>query len=166
MNQVEVARMLSIIILVVAGLLAGMVNAIAGGGTLISFPALVWLGVPPIMANATATLTALPGYIGSAWAYRHDISAEGSLRLRSIIVIAALGGLAGAGLLLITPGDAFVGIVPWLLLTATLLFAIGPRLVELVRAKGLTIGPGLSAFAIFLVAGYGGYAELYETVTP
>ena len=53
--------MLSIIILVVAGLLAGMVNAIAGGGTLISFPALVWLGVPPIMANVTATLTALPG---------------------------------------------------------------------------------------------------------
>ena len=157
MNQVEVARMLSIIILVVAGLLAGMVNAIAGGGTLISFPALVWLGLPPIMANATATLTALPGYVGSAWAYRHDISAEGRLRLRNIIVIAALGGLAGAGLLLITPGDAFVGIVPWLLLTATLLFAIGPRLVELVRAKGLTIGPGLSAFAIFLVAGYGGY---------
>ena len=85
MNQVEVARVLSIIILVVAGLLAGMVNAIAGGGTLISFPSLVWLGLPPIMANATATLTALPGYVGSAWAYRHDISAEGRLRLRNII---------------------------------------------------------------------------------
>ncbi|KAA9004995.1 sulfite exporter TauE/SafE family protein [Histidinibacterium aquaticum] len=149
--------MFSIVVLVVAGLLAGMINAIAGGGTLLSFPALVWLGVPPIMANATATMTALPGYIGSAWAYRRDIRAEGSLRLSSIILIAALGGLAGAALLLITPGDAFVGIVPWLLLTATLLFATGPRFVTMVREKGLTIRPGLSAAAIFLVAGYGGY---------
>ena len=104
--------MLSYAVLVIAGLLAGMINAIAGGGTLLSFPALVWLGVPPIMANATATLTALPGYIGSAWAYRHDIRAEGSLPLRAIVLVSALGGLAGAGLLLITPGDAFVGIVP------------------------------------------------------
>ena len=149
--------MLSMPILVIAGLLAGMINAIAGGGTLLSFPALVWLGVPPVMANATATLTALPGYIGSAWAYRGDIRAEGSLGLGSIIVVAALGGLAGAGLLLITPGEAFVGIVPWLLLTATLLFAAGPRVVATVRARGLTIGPVLSAFALFLVAGYGGY---------
>ncbi|SER93625.1 hypothetical protein SAMN04490244_10430 [Tranquillimonas rosea] len=149
--------MFSIVILVVAGLLAGIVNAIAGGGTLLSFPALVWLGVPPIMANATATMTALPGYIGSAWAYRRDISAEGSLRLGSIILIAALGGLAGAGLLLITPGGAFVGIVPWLLLAATLLFATGPRLIAMVRARGWKIGPVLSAVAIFLVAGYGGY---------
>jgi hypothetical protein len=117
----------------------------------------VWLGVPPIMANATATLTALPGYIGSAWAYRQDIHAEGSLRLGSIIAFAALGGLAGAGLLLITPGDAFVGIVPWLLLTATLLFATGPRLVAMVRTRGLGAGPVLSAVAVFLVAGYGGY---------
>jgi len=149
--------MFSIAILVIAGLLAGMLNAIAGGGTLLSFPALVWLGVPPIMANATATLTALPGYIGSAWAYRQDIHAEGSLRLGSIIAFAALGGLAGAGLLLITPGDAFVGIVPWLLLTATLLFATGPRLVAMVRTRGLGAGPVLSAVAVFLVAGYGGY---------
>jgi uncharacterized protein len=149
--------MLSITILVIAGLMAGMVNAIAGGGTLLSFPALVWLGVPPIMANATATLTALPGYIASAWAYRHDIRAEGNLGLGSIIMIAALGGLAGAGLLLITPGDAFEGIVPWLLLTATILFATGPRLVAMVRARGMRIGPVLSAFALFLVASYGGY---------
>ena len=150
--------MLSYAVLVIAGLLAGMINAIAGGGTLLSFPALVWLGVPPIMANATATLTALPGYIGSAWAYRHDIRAEGSLPLRAIVLVSALGGLAGAGLLLITPGDAFVGIVPWLLLTATLLFALGPRLVAAVRARGhAVIGPLVSAVALLLVAGYGGY---------
>jgi len=150
--------MLSIAVLILAGLSAGIVNAIAGGGTLLSFPTLIWIWVPPIMANATATLTALPGYIGSAWAYRHDISAEGSLSLRTIILVAALGGLIGAGLLLITPGDAFVGIVPWLLLTATVMFAFGPRLLTYARAKGRgAIGPALSAFAILLVAGYGGY---------
>ena len=60
--------MLEIFVLCVAGFATGALNAVAGGGTFISFPALVWLGVPPIMANATATLTAIPGYAGSAWA--------------------------------------------------------------------------------------------------
>ncbi|OSP54024.1 sulfite exporter TauE/SafE family protein [Pseudoruegeria sp. SK021] len=150
--------MFSTFVLVVAGLLAGGVNAIAGGGTLLSFPALVWLGVPPIMANATATLTALPGYIGSAWAYRDDIKAEGALRLRTIVAVAAGGGLIGAGLLLATPGDAFIGIVPWLLLLATALFALGPRLIAHLRAKGGGVaGPVLSAVGIAIVAAYGGY---------
>jgi len=150
--------MLSIFLLSIAGLLAGVVNAIAGGGTLLSFPVLIWLGVPPVMANATATLTALPGYMGSGWAYRQDIRAEGSLSLRRIIALAAIGGLAGAGLLLITPGDAFVGIVPWLLLTATLLFALGPRLLARVQKRGHGVtGPRLSALAIGVVAAYGGY---------
>ena len=150
--------MFSTFVLVIAGLLAGGVNAVAGGGTLLSFPALVWLGVPPIMANATATLTALPGYIGSAWAYRDDIKAEGALRLRTIVTVAACGGLIGAGLLLATPGDAFIGIVPWLLLMATTLFAIGPKLVAHMRSKGNGVaGPVLSALGIGVVAAYGGY---------
>ncbi|OWY12429.1 hypothetical protein B6V73_18285 [Thioclava sp. JM3] len=149
--------MLSIVLLVLAGLMAGMVNAIAGGGTLLSFPALVWLGVPPVMANATATLTALPGYIGSTWAFRNDVRAEGSLGLAGVVGTAALGGLTGAGLLLITSGEAFVGIVPWLIFAATLLFAAGPRLVAIVQARGVKVGPVLSAVAIFLVSGYGGY---------
>lgn len=150
--------MLSLTVLIIAGLLAGGLNAVAGGGTFLSFPALVWLGVPPIMANATATLTAMPGYAGSAWAYRRDVSAEGSLSLRSIILIAMVGGLAGAGLLLLTPGDAFTGVVPWLLLVATCLFAAGPRLLAAVRARGhATVGPWASAAAVFLVSVYGGY---------
>jgi hypothetical protein len=150
--------MLALAVLAVAGFLAGVLNAIAGGGTLISFPALVWVGVPPIMANATATLTALPGYIGSAWAYRREIRAEGALGLRTIIVLTAIGGGIGAALLLVTPGDSFTGIVPWLLLVATLLFAAGPRLVAAVRARGgAGAGPVLSALAIGEVAAYGGY---------
>ncbi|WP_018302971.1 sulfite exporter TauE/SafE family protein [Wenxinia marina] len=150
--------MTATLVLVVAGVLAGMLNAVAGGGTFLSFPALVWLGVPPIMANATATLTAMPGYMGSAWAYRGDVSAEGTLRLRPIVAIAAAGGLVGAGLLLVTPGDAFVGIVPWLLLAATVLFAAGPRLLEAIRHRGSgDMGPVPSGLAIFLVSVYGGY---------
>ncbi|MHA7875742.1 sulfite exporter TauE/SafE family protein [Roseivivax sp.] len=149
---------MSLLVLTLAGLLAGIVNAVAGGGTLLTFPALVWLGVPPIMANATATLTALPGYLGSAWAYRRDIAAEGALSLRAIVILAALGGLLGAGLLLVTPGEAFTGIVPWLLLVATLAFALGPRLIAALQARGRgAAGLGLSAFGVIAVAGYGGY---------
>lgn len=101
--------MFSTFVRVIAGLLAGGVNAIAGGGTLVSFSAFAWPDVPPIMATATATLTALSGYIGSAWAYRDDIKAEGELRLRTIVTVAACGGLIGAALLLATPGDAIQG---------------------------------------------------------
>lgn len=150
--------MISFSILFLAGLLAGSINALAGGGTLISFPALIWVGVPPIMSNATATLTALPGYVASAWAYRHDLRAEGTLRLSVILAVTALGGLVGAGLLLITPGDAFVGIVPWLLLGATALFALGPGMIRTVRSRNIgPAGPRLSAVAIGIVATYGGY---------
>ena len=150
--------MLALAVLTVAGLLAGGLNAIAGGGTFLSFPALVWLGVPPIMANATATLTALPGYLGSAWAYRQDLGAEGSLRLRTIALVAAVGGLTGALLLLVTPGESFAGIVPWLLLVATCLFASGPHLVSAIRSRGHG-APGriASSAAIFVVSIYGGY---------
>lgn len=148
--------MLSLIVLSLAGLAAGALNAVAGGGTFLSFPALVWLGVPPVMANATATLTALPGYIGSAWAFRHDVSAEGSVGLRLMFGLAIAGGFLGALLLMITPDDVFVGIVPWLLLTATLLFAAGPWLVpRLAGAHGLT-GPAAAAILI-VVSIYGGY---------
>ena len=108
--------MLFFVTLTVAGVLAGALNAVAGGGTFLTFPALIWLGVPPIAANATATIGALPGYASSAWGYRSDVAAEGTLGLRAIIGLGALGGLLGAGLLLVTPGAVFEGLVPWLLL--------------------------------------------------
>lgn len=121
-----------------------------------SFPALVWLGVPPVMANATATLTALPGYLSSAWAFRRDVSAEGALGLRWMFGLAVFGGLAGALLLMVTPDEVFVGVVPWLLLTATLLFAAGPRLLPLL-AGGSGISPRFSILVLTAVSIYGGY---------
>ncbi|SHJ28928.1 hypothetical protein SAMN05444417_0006 [Wenxinia saemankumensis] len=148
--------MLTLAVLVCAGFLAGGLNAVAGGGTFLSFPALVWLGLPPITANATATLTAMPGYMGSAWAFRRDIQSEGRLGLPAIFVVAVAGGLSGALLLLVTPGEAFEGIVPWLLLIATYLFAAGPRLVAALRMGG-GVGPIASGTVIFFVSVYGGY---------
>src|SRR5690606_6207069 len=121
---------------VVAGLAAGALNAVAGGGTFLSFPALVWAGVPPIMANATATLAALPGYIGSAWGFRHDLRAEGPLTLKLIVALAILGGFVGALLLLITSPEIFSVIVPWLLLIATAVFAAGPALLRCITRRG------------------------------
>lgn len=145
------------IVLVVAGLLAGALNSVAGGGTFISFPALVWIGVPPIMANATATLAALPGYVGGAWGFRKDIRASGPISLAWTIAMAALGGLLGALLLMVTPKETFSALVPWLLLGATLIFAAGPALVRRVLRNGGGL-PKLPALLLLLaVSIYGGY---------
>lgn len=150
--------MLEWLVLLGAGFIAGVLNAIAGGGTFISFPALVWVGVPPISANATATLAALPGYISSAWAFRHDLRANGPLKLRDILILSAIGGVAGALLLVYTPASVFLGIVPWLLLVATLLFAFGPKLTAILRGRDAAQIGTLSAAAVLLVVSiYGGY---------
>ena len=148
--------MFEIIVLCVAGLTAGGLNAVAGGGTFISFPALVWLGVPPIMANATATLTALPGYFGSAYAFREDIAAEGVMSLKEMFIVACCGGLTGALLLTVTSEEAFVGLVPWLLLIATMAFAFGSKLLSALKIEG-GLGRVGSYVILIVVSIYGGY---------
>lgn len=149
---------MELVVLIAAGLASGMLNAVAGGGTFISLPALIWLGVPPVSANATATFSALPGYLTGAWGFRRDMQAEGALSLRTIILIASIGSLIGALLLIVTPGEAFLAIVPWLLLLATTLFAFGPRILAFVRNRGGgPAGVGVSGMAILAVAIYGGY---------
>ncbi len=116
----------NLLLLVSAGIAAGMVNAVAGGGTFFSFAALLAVGLPPVMANASSSVAAVPGYIASAFAYRKEIAGLG----RRVILpglASALGGMIGA-LLLVRIGNAsFAALVPWLLLVATLLFAVGPR---------------------------------------
>ena len=146
------------LVLIGAGFAAGVLNAVAGGGTFLSFPALVWAGVPPITANATATLAALPGYLSSSWGFRHDLQSGGALPLRHLLILSALGGVIGAILLVITPASVFTGIVPWLLLAATLLFAFGPQLMERLRRAGAAEAGWLtSALLLLAVAIYGGY---------
>ncbi|MCT4373614.1 sulfite exporter TauE/SafE family protein [Yangia mangrovi] len=149
--------MLTTTILALAGFGAGALNAIAGGGTFLTFPALVWVGVPPIMANATATFAALPGYAGSSWAYRRDIQAGEGPSLRALVVTAMLGGTLGALLLLVTPEDLFSDVIPWLLLIATLAFAAGPALLRGLLASGRRLPDAVSLTLLLLVSIYGGY---------
>jgi uncharacterized protein len=145
------------LLLAVAAFAAGVLNAVAGGGSFLTFPALVFAGVPPIVANATSALAVSPGYAGSTLGFKAELQALPHQRLQREVLISAMGGVLGACLLLVTPSSVFVGLVPALLLFATLLFAIGPRLAA--RAGGPTQRshspwrePGLFAVAI-----YGGY---------
>ncbi len=144
-----------------AALLAGAINSVAGGGSLISFPALVAFGTPAILANATNTAAMWPGAVGSAWAYRRDTRAYG--RLMAFLLLPSLaGGLLGALVLVNTPPDLFNRVVPFLVLMATLLFALRGFFQRL--ARGGIAGGDVSftgyawgfAFQLF-VATYGGY---------
>jgi uncharacterized membrane protein YfcA len=119
-------------LLFIAGLFGGMLNSIAGGGTFITFPALLFAGVPPISANATNTFASCSGYISGAYAFRKDLQAHIS-ELPKYILISLLGGITGAWLLLQTPESLFREAIPWLLLFATLLFIFGSRLNEVFR---------------------------------
>lgn len=145
-----------------AALAAGIVNALAGGGTLISFPMLIALGVPPVSANVTNTVALVPGYLGGAVAQRADLERQGR-RLRVLLPAAALGGLAGAALLLLTPERVFEVLVPVLILAAVAVLALGDsvkrRVAERISqaadgAPEHLVGP---AVGVFLAAIYGGY---------
>jgi len=148
--------MLQLALLAAAGLLAGAMNAVAGGGSFVTFPALVAAGLPAVTANATSTVALFPGTIASTWAYRRELVAVAGLPLRTMVPISLAGGLIGAILLLVTPGATFDTVVPWLLLLATLTFAGGRDLGALLR-RHLRIGTGTLMVVQFLISVYGGY---------
>jgi len=139
---------------------AGAINALAGGGTLITFPLLVALGLPPVSANITNTLVLIPGYLGGVYAQREDLSGQKN-RLWPLLVVAAVGGLLGGILLMFTTEKFFARIVPFLVLLATLLLAIGDPLRNwLQRRSKVSAHRHEMAAALFpvLLAGiYGGY---------
>ncbi|MDQ0143217.1 putative membrane protein YfcA [Cupriavidus necator] len=114
----------------VAAAFAGTLNAVAGGGSFLTLPALAMVGVPLVSANATGTAALLPGDMAGAWAQRKDLSGPMAPSLVRLGVLSVQGGAAGAALLLSTSDTAFGRIVPWLLLAATLLFACGPTLLR------------------------------------
>ncbi len=139
-----------------AALGAGVLNAIAGGGSFLTFPALVLAGVPPIAANVTSALAVSPGYLGGVLGFKAELRALDRTLLRREILLSALGGVCGALLLLVTPARLFSGLVPWLLLFATALFALGPSLLR--RSGGQPADTARwRAPGLFLVAVYGGY---------
>lgn len=117
-----------------AGTGAGMINSIAGGGTLLSFPVLLWLGRDPIVANATNAISLFPGSLASAFGFRREIRAARPL-LKVLLPPSVAGGLAGAALLLLTPSRLFAILIPYLILMATALIALKRPLERLLRRK-------------------------------
>ncbi|MFM7312014.1 MAG: sulfite exporter TauE/SafE family protein [Cyanobium sp.] len=139
------------------GLAAGFVNAVAGGGSLLSFPALIALGLNPLVANITNTVAMVPGYVGGAIGQRHQLRGQGR-RLALLLPLAAAGGLAGGLLLLNSEARLFERLVPWLLLLGSLLVAVQEPLgAWLRRRRSGGSGLGLAAPAVTLAALYGGY---------
>jgi uncharacterized membrane protein YfcA len=131
-------------------------NAAAGGGSFVTIPALVSVGVPSVAANASSTVALLPGTLASAWAWRRDFRSFEGVPLRTMVLISLGGGLAGALLLLATPQRAFDVLLPWLLLVATLVFAFGGQLGTVIR-RWVPIGPGAVLGAQVVLAVYAGY---------
>jgi uncharacterized membrane protein YfcA len=148
------------IFLLGAGALGGAINAVAGGGSFVAFPALLFTGVAPVAANATNTLALWIGVTASGGAYRKRLSISRRVMV-PLIATSVVGGLAGAFLLIKTPAQTFLRVLPWLLLGATLLFAFGKHLTGRISAgiaressNGAVIGA--SVFEL-IVAVYGGY---------
>jgi uncharacterized protein len=142
-----------------AAAVAGVVNAVAGGGTLVSFPTLVALGLPALDSNVTNTVALSPGYLGGTIAQRADL-AEHRRRLPALLVVAALGGLGGSLLLVTTTEALFRGIVPFLILFACALLALQDAIKRRLGTRGDAASAGSSAAlhaAVFGAAVYGGY---------
>ncbi len=146
----------SFVFVAATAFVAGVINSVAGGGSFLSFPALVFVGIPSVAANATNTVALFPGQLASAWAYRHDFPTLEGLRPTTIIGISVAGGIAGSLLLIYTPQQAFDALVPWLLLFATVLFTVSKRLVPWLRSY-VRLGPVPLCMVQFLLAIYGGY---------
>jgi uncharacterized membrane protein YfcA len=130
----EVAMTPTLLLVTLAATVGGAMNAIAGGGTLVTFPAIVALGVPPLIANATSTVALWPGAVGSMWGYRKELEGARSWAIR-FAPPSLLGGALGAWLLLRTPAERFERIVPFLVLAATLLFLIQRPLMRRFRLR-------------------------------
>ena len=148
----------SVVVLSFAGFVAGAINAAAGGGSLITFPALIAAGYPPLIANVTNNVAVTPGYVTGAWGYRREFRGQGR-RILPLAVVSVFGSIIGVGLILISSQDAFDGVVPFLVLAACALLAaqpvIGRRLGGRTGAHGR---PGIgSLVAQALAAAYGGY---------
>ena len=142
-------------VLLLAGLAAGLVGSVAGLASLISYPALLAVGLGPVAANVTNTVALVGSGIGSALGSKVELTGQ-SGRLRPLAVAAALGGAAGGGLLLLTPADAFAAVVPWLIALASVLVLVAPAPSELAPHAPTRAGPLLHA-GIFLIGIYGGY---------
>lgn len=153
---------MDILLLFIAGLFGGALNSIAGGGTFITFPALVFAGVPPIAANATNTFSSFAGYLSGAYAFRAEM-----VTYKKTVVLSAIaslvGGATGAYLLLNIDEKEFNNVIPWLMLFATLMFIYGGHIGAYLKCVSSRSSKAQSAWLVFLgvlffaIAVYGGF---------
>src|SRR6185503_9845089 len=135
---------------------AGCQNALAGGGSFVTLPALIFSGLDARAANIASTLALFPGQVTTGWVGRSMVQGAGGLRFRTLVIISLAGGAVGAVLLLLTPSTFFARLVPWLVLFATALFTWG----SFFRKPGEEAshaGPRLTGVMQFLISVYGGY---------
>jgi uncharacterized membrane protein YfcA len=139
-----------------AGFVAGAMNALAGGGSFVSLPALIAAGVPSVQANASSTVALFPGGVASVWAYREGLGPVGPASLRALLVATLAGGATGGLLLLATPSQTFDAVLPWLLLLASVALSFGRRVGEWLRQRW-RVTPGAVLVVQFGLGIYGGY---------
>ena len=139
------------VILTAAAFLGGALNALAGGGSLVTFPALLFAGLNPIDANASSVVALFPATFSTVWAYRRSIAKITEIDVRSFLVVSLIGGLLGALLLLWTPTAIFAGLVPWLVLFATVVFAVG-NFAPLSVMQRLARGPRSALLVHFIIS--------------
>lgn len=146
----------SLILVIVAGFLGGAMNALAGGGSFATMPALLAIGQPANIANATSNFAVLPGAAMSSWAFRDELEPVGGVSLRILGWVTFGAGLIGSLLLVLTPTRTFDLIVPWLVLYAFVVLAFGKRGAEWLAAR-VTIGRRTLIAVQVLLGVYGGY---------
>jgi len=150
--------MTALVILFFVAVWAGIQNALAGGGTFLTLPALMLTGMTALAANITSTVALFPGQVTSSWGGRSHVAGAGGLSFRALVIISLVGGVIGAILLLVTPSDIFKSLVPWLVLFATGVFAYGsfvPRKADHPPVLGKA-GAGAAQFGISVYGGYFG----------
>ena len=148
--------MLTLLLLFAVAVWAGVQNALAGGGSFVTLPALIFSGLDARAANIASTIALFPGQVTTGWVGRSMVSGTGGLKFRTLVILSLAGGAVGAGLLLLTPSSFFARLVPWLVLFATALFTWG----TFFRKPGAEVGrlgPRATGVMQFLIAIYGGY---------
>jgi len=146
----------SLTLVFVAGLWAGLQNALAGGGSFVTLPALIVSGMSPLAANITSTVALFPGQVASGWAGRSLVTGIEGLSFKALFILSLIGGILGALLLLHTPSSVFTHLVPWLVLFATLVFTWG-NFLRNTNTANIHLSSKGAGFAQLLISIYGGY---------
>lgn len=140
----------------VAGLLAGVMNALAGGGSFVTLPAMIAVGIPSVVANTSSTVALYPAQLTTAWSYRDGLGPIGPVSLKVLLAATLIGGAVGAALLLLTSSDTFNYALPWLLLVASVVLGFGRQLGEALRRRWHINATAVIVIQLLLGV-YGGY---------